>query len=154
MTSNQFDIEPYSRPLNDSFALGFKMQRVYFRCQKNKTQKNTKTICMLHTSQSRCFYNENSYRVVVTGLGHFTGNFFSETRTVMKNFQFLLDPKIFTRSMQKSTLASAVSFSSLQNMEEKMHATQLKRTNPRAYTSTGFYELCMSQTIYIQVNCG
>ena len=38
MTSNQFDIEPYSRPLNDSFALGFKMQRVYFRCQKNKTQ--------------------------------------------------------------------------------------------------------------------
>ena len=42
MTSNQFDIEPYSRPLNDSFALGFKMQRVYFRCQKNKTQNPKK----------------------------------------------------------------------------------------------------------------
>ena len=43
MTSNQFDIEPYSRPLNDSFALGFKMQqRVYFRCWKNNNNKNPK----------------------------------------------------------------------------------------------------------------
>ena len=51
MTSNQFDIEPYSRPLNDSFALGFKMQRVYFRCQKNKTQKKNQKpyVCYIVT---------------------------------------------------------------------------------------------------------
>ena len=145
MTSNQFDIEPYSRPLNDSFALGFKMQRVYFRCQKNKTQNPKKPYVCYTLVRVGVFTMR--IPIELQQLVFYTGNFFSETRTVMRNFQFLLDPKIFTRSMQKSNSSICSQFFIIAKHGGKNACHSVEKNK-----SSSIHEhrilLTMSQTMY------